>query len=90
MFFGRVGRFETQLGSDFCAGGWRTGASDRVLDQFQNLLLAGGKLGSVKRGVVHGNFVVRRVVSNRGGLSTGTGEISDAVFLSSNCIFSQF
>ena len=50
VFLGGVGRFETQFGGDFGAGGRGASAFDRVADQVEDLLLAGGKLGSVLHG----------------------------------------
>ncbi len=44
VFFGGVGRLETQLIGDFGARGRGASARDGALDQVEDLLLAGGKL----------------------------------------------
>jgi hypothetical protein len=47
MFFGRIGRLETQDTGDFCSGGGGTGVGHGALDEFQNLLLPLGQFGAV-------------------------------------------
>ena len=49
VFFGCIGRFEAQLGGDFGPCGWRTGARNGTLDQFEDLLLARREFGFIVR-----------------------------------------
>jgi len=58
MFLSRIGRLEAQLTGDFSACGRCTGPRDGRLDEFQNLLLAGCKLGRVGRQFWHVNLMV--------------------------------
>ena len=46
MLLGRVGRFESELGGNFSAGGWRPGAGNGALDKIEDLLLAISQFGS--------------------------------------------
>ena len=64
MFFGGVGRFETQLGRDFGTCGRSARACNRALDEVQNLLLAGGEFHWEAGQVDHAD-------------SFGTGEYQD-------------
>ena len=47
VFFGGVGRFETQLGGNFSACGRRAGVLNGGFDEIQNLLLAVGEFDGV-------------------------------------------
>ncbi len=45
MFLGRIGRAESQFGSNLGPGRWRAGALNAALDQLQNLLLTRSQPG---------------------------------------------
>ena len=76
VLLGGVGRAESQFACNFGSRGRCACGADGALNQFQNLLLAGGQFDAVVHVPLH--------------FLRGADKMAIPVYMSSNCIFKQF